>query len=314
MRFSVVICTHNRSHSLQHTLEVLGQQDVPGEQDWEIVVVDNASQDDTPQVVEAYQRCSPVAVHYVRESRLGHSYALNTGVAASRGEIIAFTDDDAEPCPIWLRELDRMFREYQADLAFGKVYPVWEQESPHWFSDRFNPFFALLDYGPEIFVVDDVHKPFYGVNHAIKRSTLKSLGGYREDLGLRGNTGGIGNDLDLFQRALAANLRVLYNPTASVGHIIESCRYRKSYWRKKTWQSAKHQVALVRANPPPVPLLLGLPRFYYRYAFDYLMSYLKGFFIRDRSLFFYHELRLIRFLGLIYQNCRRPAAARTLSQ
>lgn len=310
MDYTILICTHNRCMVLPRALDAVAALKTPPGKSMELIVVENASTDQTAAVVEEFGRRAAFPVRCLREDRLGHSFALNTGIAAARGEIVAFTDDDALPMPDWLLELERMFREHDADFAFGRVYPVWEQEIPRWFSEHFYPHLALLDYGSEILLITDANKPFNGVNHAVKRSTLQDLGGFREDLGLYGTKGGIGNDHDLFQRAQAADARILYNPAAQVGHLIEPCRYRKGYWRKKTWTSTAYQYAFLQSNPPPVPLLLGLPRYYYRLTFAEALRYFKYLLARDRSLTFYHELRLLRFLGLMYQSCRKVPDSR----
>jgi glycosyltransferase involved in cell wall biosynthesis len=303
MRFSVLICTHNRGQVLPQALGALGQLDVPAEWGWELVVVDNASRDDSAWVVKDFASRSSVPVRYVYEQRLGHSFALNAGVRACRGEVIAFTDDDACPFPDWLRQLQKSFEEYQADLVFGKAVPLWETEAPPWFSRRLNPNFALLDYGPKPFVVQDMRTPFFGVNHACRRDVLLALGGYREELGLFGAKGGTGNDLDLMERALAAGKRIVYNPDAVVRHIIPGSRCRKGHHRRSAFWAGEFFYPFLRDNPPAVPWLFGLPRYYFRQAASDLVDYLKALARRRRDESFYYELRLLRFFGLCYQAC-----------
>ncbi len=92
MKYSVVIATHNRAADLRDTLASLAalQPDGP----WEVIVVDNNSPDHTRQVVEAAAPTFPVALRYLFEARQGRSPALNAGISAARGQIIATTDDD----------------------------------------------------------------------------------------------------------------------------------------------------------------------------------------------------------------------------
>jgi glycosyltransferase involved in cell wall biosynthesis len=300
MRFSVVICTHNRCRVLPRALEAVGRLEVPVEWAWELIVVDNASDDDTPGVVKDFAARAPMPVRYVHEGRLGHSAALNAGVKACQGEIIAFTDDDGLPHPDWLVQIERAFGEYDAQCVFGRAVPVWEKAAPRWFSPRFNKYFALLDYGPRPFVVADMRTPFYGVNHAWRQEALLALGGYREDLGLYGNRGGVGNDLDLLERALAAGLRAVYNPDACVRHIIPAERCGKAHQRRKVWVGTGFHYEFLRDNPPEAPWLLGLPRYFFRFALGDLRAYGKAVFTRNRADAFYHELQLIRFAGLLY--------------
>jgi glycosyltransferase involved in cell wall biosynthesis len=93
VRFSVVIATHNRSALLARTLESLAS--VTTRRPWEAIVVDNASTDDTRAVVGRLGRTFPARLKYVAEPVPGKYGALNRGVLAAAGEIIAATDDDA---------------------------------------------------------------------------------------------------------------------------------------------------------------------------------------------------------------------------
>ena len=97
---SVVICTRDRPDALVRALEALSAQCAPP---GEIVVVDNAPSDDATRDVVA----SAPGVRYVLEPRPGLSVARNTGIRASRGGVIAFTDDDAEPHRAWTGQVAR---------------------------------------------------------------------------------------------------------------------------------------------------------------------------------------------------------------
>jgi glycosyltransferase involved in cell wall biosynthesis len=305
MRFSVLICTRNRCQVLSQTLETIRRLQVGPGQTWEVVVVDNASTDATRSVVETFGAKCPVPLRYVLEPREGHSLALNTGVRACGGDIIAFTDDDAYPNTDWLARIDAALETYKADWVFGPVFPRWEAPPPAWHDARTNPLFALLNYGPEPFVVTDPDRPFYGVNHACRREAIDCLGGYREDRGLlAGGGGAVGNDIDLFERALAADLRVVYDPGVAVQHLVPPRRCRKNFHRYRNWASSKDFYQFLRSTRTTVPWLLGLPRYIYRIAACDLGRYWKSLLRGDRPGSFYHELRLIRFAGLFVQAFR----------
>jgi hypothetical protein len=92
MKYSVVIATYNRARDLRDTLQSLAGLDADGP--WEVIVVDNNSPDDTRQVVASMAAGFPVELRYVFEREQGRSPALNAGIRAARGRIIATTDDD----------------------------------------------------------------------------------------------------------------------------------------------------------------------------------------------------------------------------
>ncbi|HBI44764.1 MAG TPA: hypothetical protein DDY78_18210 [Planctomycetales bacterium] len=307
MRYSVIICTHNRGDVLPRALEAIGRLETPDGAVIELLVVDNASTDGTADVVRTFAEKAPSEVRYIREPQLGHSFALNAGIAAARGDVIAFTDDDALPKPDWLRRIDAVLNGGGAHWAFGKVVPVWPSQQPAWFSQELNRYFALLDYGPVPFVVTDRKHTFFGVNHACRRDALEALGGYRTDRGIYGGQGmglGVGNDVDLFERALDAGMKVVYDPAIEVGHIIPATRASKAYNRRTVWINTRNFYQHLRNNPPAVPWLLGLPRYYYRLALGRVFSYLKNILLRNHRAAFAHELELIRFAGLLRESWR----------
>src|SRR5690606_16449022 len=110
MDASVVVCTRDRAASLAVTLESIAGLRIPALVVAELVVVDNGSTDGTPAVVEAFRRRSPLPLRYVRELRPGIAPARNAGMAAARGRIVVFTDDDVTVEPDWLAEMLEAFR------------------------------------------------------------------------------------------------------------------------------------------------------------------------------------------------------------
>jgi hypothetical protein len=90
---SVVIPTYNRADLLRETLDSVLRQDGAGT-DFEVIVVDDGSPEDLSQLVAAYES----RVTFVRQENAGPSAARNRGLAAARGEYVAFVDSD----DVWL--------------------------------------------------------------------------------------------------------------------------------------------------------------------------------------------------------------------
>ena len=123
--YSVIVCTYNRATSLRNTLTALAAQRTDGF-DYEVLVVDNNSSDDTAQVVQEARARFGERFRSLVEPRQGKPYALNAGVAAARGAWLVFTDDDATAPPDWLRVIRETFKAQAADSVYGKVLPVWQ--------------------------------------------------------------------------------------------------------------------------------------------------------------------------------------------
>jgi glucosyl-dolichyl phosphate glucuronosyltransferase len=300
-KYSVLVCTHNRAHILPRALDALGKLEVPTCIPWELIIVDNASNDGTDTAIADFSARSNAPLRYIREERLGHALAMNRGISECRGSIIVHTDDDAMPHPDWLVRLDDAFATHDAGIVFGPVEPVWEHGPPKWFSARFNGSFALLDYGGVPFFVTDADHPFFGVNHACLRSIYAKLGGYREDLGPMGRQSQMGSDTEFFLRVLGHGLRILYEPSAVVGHFIPSSRSAKSDLRRKIWQNRASQYRDLHEKFAENPWMFGLPRWYFPAALTSVRRYAKSIWRRDPSETFFHELRLRRFMVQLFQ-------------
>src|ERR1044072_6930607 len=110
MKFSVIIATYNRAEELVKTLESLKSLESTGP--WEVIIVDNNSSDNTREVVLERIDSFPVPLRYIMEKEQGRSAALNAGIRAAQGEILAVTDDDVRVDPKWLvnaeQALDRL--------------------------------------------------------------------------------------------------------------------------------------------------------------------------------------------------------------
>src|ERR1700752_2636682 len=106
MKITVILCTYNRCRRLVKALESVAVSQVPAPTEWEVLVVDNNSSDQTSEVVEESRRHYPGRFRYLFEPQPVKSYALNRGIRESLGEILAFKDDDVTVEPTGLLNLN----------------------------------------------------------------------------------------------------------------------------------------------------------------------------------------------------------------
>ena len=124
---TVALCTHNHADRLSRTLADLGKV-TPPSSPWEILLVDNASTDETPTLLaDSAWRPEGVPVRIVREQRLGLSNARNRAIRESRGKYLLFVDDDETPDPQWLTAYEHAMLAYTPDALGGRIAFIFVQ-------------------------------------------------------------------------------------------------------------------------------------------------------------------------------------------
>ena len=126
MRCSIIIPTCNRALSLQRTLESVLPQ-AGRHDDVEVLVIDNASSDETARVVARSD-----SVRYLFEKEPGLHNGRHKGLRESRGDLLCFLDDDVVVLPGWLDGVLDVFRDEKVVLAGGRIVPRFESDPPGW--------------------------------------------------------------------------------------------------------------------------------------------------------------------------------------
>ncbi len=228
--FSVVICTHNRAPMLDRAVRSVLLNPL-GEIHYELIIVDNASTDQTPAVMEPYIRRG--RVRYLREERLGLSVARNTGWRNARGEFVVFLDDDGEVAPGWLRAFLDVFETRPGAVACGgRIVPRYERDRPDWFDQGTERFFGQFSLGDDVIRCDWVP----GGNAAWRRGALESLGGFDTRFGRVGGSPTLGSEESaLIQRAVSRGGVLYYSPHAVMVHHINAARMNLLWLSRRYW-------------------------------------------------------------------------------
>lgn len=205
---SVIICTRNRPELIGDCLRALS---LNGYRDSEILVIDQSTGPNTADVVRRFSLDD--RIRYLATHTIGLSRARNLGIRMSRGEVVAFTDDDCVPATDWIESLVTSFK-HRPEVAavYGRSLPresVHSGERPvatktetreRIFSKRCNPW-----------------RLGHGNNMAFRRMVFDTVGLFDEALG----PGGIlrnGDDADFAYRLLKAGFTVMYDPAPLVYH------------------------------------------------------------------------------------------------
>ncbi|MEO8657497.1 MAG: glycosyltransferase [Bryobacteraceae bacterium] len=230
MTISVILCTYNRCDKLYAALESVSRQILPPEIAWEVLVVDNNSSDRTGDVVAAYTKHSPDRFRYIRETRQGKSFALNTGIQEARGEVVAFMDDDVVVDENWLASLMSQMNDPEWAGAGGRIVPTWTTTPPEWMSSEDRYCLAPIvsfDLRREACWLTEAP---WGTNMAFRRSMFAKYGGFRTDLGPRPGNEMRNEDTEFGLRLLGAGEKLRYEPEALVYHPVCEDRTTEDYF------------------------------------------------------------------------------------
>lgn len=248
---TVAIQTYNRSATLAETLESLRGLRCPETADYEILVVDNNSTDDTAQVIQQYSQVLAPRLRSVREPRQGLSHARNRALQEAQGEIVSFLDDDVIVDPGWLCAVAAAFEEHSATVVGGRSYLIYRSRRPKWLPEHYEFFLSRLDYGDQVLVPTD--NDLYGLNFSVQKNFAVQVGGFNPSLGRCGPVSlRSGEESDLLRKIRTHGGVAVYEPRAIVGHIVLKQRLTMKWFLRRAFAAG--------VDTEFMHLLDGLPR------------------------------------------------------
>lgn len=233
---SVVICCHNSERLLPETLAALGAQKFDRPIEFEVIVVDNGSTDQTSKVAAASWPAGEARpLRIVFEERLGLSHARLRGIQEARHEIISFVDDDNRVCDSWVRRLaDLMARHPEVGACGGRNLPACDGELPRWFADA-SYSYAVGRQGASAGDITDSRGHLWGAGLSVRREALTRLirDGYVSRLHDRqGSELNSGGDTEICFALRLAGWRLWYDPDLELTHYLPAERLSWTYVRK----------------------------------------------------------------------------------
>jgi len=217
---SIILCTRNRAEYLSLTLESLAGVRLPKGFETELLVVDNASTDETSGVVAA-ARIPQMTVRYHYEPRAGKSVALNNAIARAQGDLLLFTDDDILVPRDWIQGLCEPILRGEAHAVCGAVRIPPHLNLP-WMDNYHRGWLAST----EDFRESDINN-MVGGNMAFTHEVLEQVPALDPQLGA-GMRGYHEESLFTWQLRLAG-YRVKYLP-----HVVAEHHFSKSRLNRKS--------------------------------------------------------------------------------
>lgn len=219
---SVIISTRNRASYLADCLRSLAAQE--GAVPHEVVVVDNGSEDATPELLARWCREYP-EFRSTREERAGLSRGKNAGIRTARAPLLLFTDDDVIVPAGWIRSYTEFFARHPGTVvAGGPITPVPDDLGawPSWLESS-----ALIDVGRLDHEEERELRPpqyLFGANMAVRATVFSQIGTWNENLGNAPGDRSTFEDTELQDRVRAAGRSVWFCPGAPVQHRVSRAR------------------------------------------------------------------------------------------
>jgi len=264
MKITVVLCTYNRCRRLAQALESVAASKLPRSIEWDVLVVDNNSNDQTRDVVEDFSRRYPGRFRYLFEPRPGKSCALNAGIREAQADILAFMDDDVIVEPTWLQNLTAPLQKGEYAGAGGRVLPEESFSPPRWLSldGRYAlaPL-AIFNLGPD---AGRLTEPPFGTNMAFRKGVFEKYGGFRTDLGPRPGSEIRNEDTEFGSRLLAAGELLWYEPSAIVYHSVHENRVQKKYFLRWWFDKARADIREFGVKPNTKRFVANIPLYLLR--------------------------------------------------
>lgn len=183
--------------------------------DYEILIVDNNSKDNTREVIQKYiEKYPETNIKYFYVPKPGQVYARQVGILEAENEILSFTDDDGILSPTWLKEIAKVFLMNDEIVGVaGKIEIKWDEDPPDWIYD-YEEQLGKLNYGDEIKF--DIGMYMNAGNLSIKKDVLIEVGGFNPEM--MGNWLIGDGETGLWNRLLKKKYLIGWAPDALMQH------------------------------------------------------------------------------------------------
>ena len=274
---SIVICTFNRAEKLKKVLVDILNNPLNAPLDFELIVVDNNSNDHTKSVVSTFVALLSSRLRYVFEGAQGLSNARNCGIREAKGGWICFTDDDVRLDQNWLVSISSAIKHYPQMAAYGgRIKARWVEDPPKWFirEGRYamnGGAIVSRDLGNAICSMNEKNISPIGANMGFRKDVFEKVGLFHPDFGKKGNIQGLGDDVEFCSRVRDAGYEILYLPDSIVWHDVEIARLKvpimKQFYFELGYSRGKQ-----RMFPEQAKWLFGAPRYLFKELLSFLLK------------------------------------------
>ena len=244
---SIIIASSGRVEKIRRLLEALCRVHGRGQVRHEIVIANNATNDNTAAAVksltEEFDGRDSVRCWQVLEPIAGKCRAQNKTIPLTAGNLIAFLDDDVEVVPEWLAAIDGFFKNYPHDVMQGSILMRPEDQKDEALQKALYQFRTMdfVNYGS---AAGTDLRTLTGGNMTVRREVFEKTGLFDERLGPGGF--GISEDVEFAKRVLQAGKRIGWEPDAGVYNELDPSRLSEEEFRRRHEAQGRSRLAYKR--------------------------------------------------------------------
>ncbi len=215
MDLSIVISTYKRNQLLEKCLDSIVDNNKNNQNEYEIIVVDNADDINTKKLIIRYVENKNLKYIGVKEN--GLSKARNVGFKRAVGTYVAYIDDDSIAEKDWVRNILKFIKKNKKVEVFGGPYARYTTISiPMWLPKEY----GTMNNGNNMKILDIGREWLSGTNMIYKKALLEKMGGFDTKLGMKGEIVGYGEETDFLIRVALNKIPVYYDPQLKVSHLL----------------------------------------------------------------------------------------------
>jgi glycosyltransferase involved in cell wall biosynthesis len=262
---TVLVATHNGAPTLPRMLAAMDHLKHPAG-GWKLVIVDNASTDDTAAIIGRFADRLPILA--LKEAERGKNRALNSGLAACEGDLIVFADDDILPEPEWLTQYRAAADAHEEATVFGgPVLLKWDETPPDWLLKTIPLAPAFACNLPREASGPMAPTEAWGNNLAIRAGVFEQGLRFCEQVGPGPGNYVMGGETELLGRLAAEGRTGWFVNEARVHHIVRAYQISLSWLRRRAYRFGRHlydREHRTGETPDQARHLLGIPRWLLR--------------------------------------------------
>ncbi len=302
---TVMMATWNGAGWIAQCLDSFCSLETP-EGGYKLVIIDNASTDNTADIVRTYMDRLPITL--LSQPKPGKNRALNLGLEHIEGDLVVFTDDDVVASPDWLmqwRWAAGQFPEF--DIFGGSIKPYWRKTPPEWLLE-------IIDIAMVYALTGAQHQDgpihpgwIFGPNMMIRTSFFAGGRQFDETIGPDGTeTFAMGGETDFTGLRDKQNLRCRFVSQPTVCHIIREGQVDPEWVASRYFRFGRSlREDLDMAEDYDGPRLFGAPRYLFRIVLDLGIKKALYFISRNKKLFYRHKFLYNQRSGVLYELINR---------